>query len=221
MLEVSRSPHTWMAPLNSVSVSVSSCFSGRFAQDCFLLGSKKAFGAAMFPAGAAAAISFVIGCVAAGLANSPETPVIPQPVASGVDVGAEEEVDAEEEVETQDAEASVFEAAKKDESEEQEGGSNYKKREAAPWQNAKATAAPPKEKWRWDPTSESWVLAAEGQGGSSGSGRERASAGDSWAPPAHIDLRWCNACGEWSYLRKKACVNSDCVAWLQNIVFCV
>ena len=31
-----------------------------------------------------------------------------------------------------------------------------------------------------------------------------------WQPPASFDLRWCKKCNSWSYLRKKACVNSDC-----------
>jgi len=40
-----------------------------------------------------------------------------------------------------------------------------------------------------------------------------------WEPPAHLDLRLCEQCNNWSYLRKKACVNSDCVFQLQANVF--
>lgn len=32
-----------------------------------------------------------------------------------------------------------------------------------------------------------------------------------WEPPAHLDLRPCDVCHYFSYLRKKACVNSECV----------
>ena len=36
-----------------------------------------------------------------------------------------------------------------------------------------------------------------------------------WHPPSKFDLRWCYACRSWSYLRKKACVNSECASQLQ------
>lgn len=38
-----------------------------------------------------------------------------------------------------------------------------------------------------------------------------------WVPPSNVDLRPCDACEHYTYLRKGACCNSECVAHLQTI----
>ena len=39
-----------------------------------------------------------------------------------------------------------------------------------------------------------------------------------WQPPPEFDLRWCDLCQSYSYLRKKACVNSTCASHLQLVL---
>ena len=42
-----------------------------------------------------------------------------------------------------------------------------------------------------------------------------------WQAPPHHDLRECWSCKNWSYLRKQACVNSECVLCLQALLVVV
>ena len=46
-------------------------------------------------------------------------------------------------------------------------------------------------------------------------GLEQLNAAAVWEPPANLDLRPCHRCGEHAYLRKMACVNSECVFQLR------
>ena len=38
-----------------------------------------------------------------------------------------------------------------------------------------------------------------------------------WQPPEEFDLRECDKCKCWSYLRKQACVNSKCASYLHLV----
>ena len=66
----------------------------------------------------------------------------------------------------------------------------------------------------------SWVAGAWGPAHSEAATAASCSAPDSGPhphtgpPAAHIDLRQCRRCLEWSYLRKGACCNSQCVPFL-------
>ena len=48
-------------------------------------------------------------------------------------------------------------------------------------------------------------------------GLEQLNTAAAWEPPSNLDLRQCEKCREFAYLRKKACVNSECVFQLHSV----
>ena len=82
-----------------------------------------------------------------------------------------------------------------------------------PWKKARSAEAP-SEKWQWNSVDRKW----EKVNPSSSSWQSpQQQEQQQWTPPSELDLRWCDCCRSYGYLRKKACVNYTCVCQLQSI----
>ena len=87
-----------------------------------------------------------------------------------------------------------------------------------PWHSGSEPAPPPKGKWVRGPTG--WQPATDDQtepqsSASTGHGAEGQAHPPKAAAAPHLDLRYCWSCGQLGYLRKDACVNTECASWLQ------
>jgi hypothetical protein len=80
-----------------------------------------------------------------------------------------------------------------------------------PWKKARE-AEPPAQKWAWNNIDRKW----EKVNPSSSSNQAPEQKEEQWKPPDELDLRWCDCCESYGYLRKRACVNFKCVAQLQS-----
>jgi len=83
-----------------------------------------------------------------------------------------------------------------------------------PWKKAREAkdAEAPAQKWVWNNIDRKW----EKVNPSSSSNQAPEQKEEQWKPPDELDLRWCDCCESYGYLRKRACVNFKCVAQLQS-----
>ena len=84
-----------------------------------------------------------------------------------------------------------------------------------PWKKARGVEAAPAHKWEWNSVDRKW----EKVNPSSSSNQAPQQKEEQWKPPEELDLRWCDRCESYGYLRKRACVNIQCVSQLQKINF--
>ena len=82
----------------------------------------------------------------------------------------------------------------------------------SPWKKARTMPPPPSKKWHYNYVDREWNLVDAG----ASSSNEPPAEAQQWEPPENLDLRFCDCCEHYSYLRKKACVNINCASQLQN-----
>ena len=135
----------------------------------------------------------------------------------GQDIEAEpyrDEIEDDDEEEDRDIEPAAPKKQRTDADAQNTAASEAAASVAAPWHSGPKLPQPPRNKWKWQDGK--WVQAAavappEAQDAEAEDEEEE-------PPPPEWDLRWCTACGHWSYLRKKACVRSSCALRLQLVV---
>ena len=171
--------------------------------------------------GAAMGAVAVEMATAADAAEAPDDDEVPTEFSDdevyGQDIEAEpyrDEIEDDDEEEDRDIEPAAPKRQRTDADAENTAASEAAASVAAPWHSGPKLPQPPRNKWKWQDGR--WVQAAavappEARDAEAEDEEEE-------PPPPEWDLRWCTACGHWSYLRKNACVRSSCALRLQLVV---
>ena len=133
-------------------------------------------------------------------------------------VSLEGQQTAEAQVQAEDAPASVISeadaAAAAAAAEEMAREAEAEEVAEPPWKKAReGEAEPPAGKWVWNNIDRKWEKSNPSSSSQVAPPQPKE---EQWKPPEELDLRWCDVCESYGYLRKRACVNFKCVAQLQS-----